>query len=117
MDNNWLMAALQSPEGMNFLNMWRQKMGMPGTGGVNQGAYRPGSLTGTGGVNQGIYRGGIPSTTGLSGVSLSAAGPQPQIAQSPNSGIRNSFAAGGNDLAAGPLQSNPMPTPFWGSSN
>ena len=74
MDNNWLMMALQSPEGMNFLNMWRQKQGvgsaagaMPGTGGMNPGTYTGGgSFPGTGGMNPGTYNGSASAIGGLS---------------------------------------------------
>lgn len=113
MDNNWLMAALQSPEGMNFLNMWRQKMGVSGTGGMNPGTYQGGSSLGTGGVNQGIYRGGgLPSTGGLNPGTYPT--PKPMTFSPSSQGL--GFGVGANDLA-GQQQMSPMPMPYWGSSN
>ena len=45
MDNNWLMMALQSPEGMNFLNMWRQKQGISSASGAPSNTFGNGSTT------------------------------------------------------------------------
>lgn len=134
MDQNWLMSALQSPEGMNFLNSWRQRYGtgggantygsgsstpvsrwrIPGTGGptgsmpgpsnVNPGTFMGGTSVG------GIYPGMLPETQDRS-QSFSVGGimRQPQPQPSPAS-----FSVGGNDLAG---QQQMPPMPYWNSGN
>lgn len=111
MDNNWLMAALQSPEGMNFLNMWRQKMGMPGTGGMNQGSFSVvggGQIPGTGGMNQGAYN---PAKLGISTMPFQ---PPNQSAATQGFGVGMGISrSGGNDISG----QNAMPSTYWNPGN
>lgn len=131
MDQNWLMAALQSPEGMNFLNSWRQRYGAGGaTGGINQGPYGRWRIPGTGGPNQGTYTGSMPGTGGNTSIGGAFHGTLPSVQEQPQSlsigspmqhmqpqPPQQSFSIGGNDLAGRQQPSASPMMPYWSQGN
>lgn len=116
MDNNWLMQALQSPEGMNFLDMWRQKSAIGLSGGTETPTVHRTPIAFTGNPS------GTTSQLPTGGASIGRVGAQPnvlpltQMQQAPVGGLGGGFS-GGNDMLGRQAASNPMTMPYWNPGN
>lgn len=121
MDQNWLMAALQSPEGMNFLNSWRQRYG----GGMQGNTY------GSAGSSTPVSRwrnfggsGGLPGPSPTQPLTVGGPAPNQSFGAQPQSATpQTGMLFGGGSLSIGGRSSNDlsgqqMPqVPYWNPGN